>query len=223
MEISVMFAKYSRYYDLFNQDKPYKKEIEFVYWWAKKPRTIFDIGCGTGNYWKYYPIKTKIFGVDKSRAMVELTDGKLFPNFKREIMCADITKFKMESKFDCATALFDVINYISKHDWWKNIPVKEGGYFIFDVFNSEKVYNDRFRTTIKNVKGISRSIIPINYNGNSVDLLIDVYVGKKVFREKHKIYIYNKEQLSNFCGKEFRIIEIKETDKWQQWWKLQKI
>ena len=211
-----MFNSYANYYDLFNQDKPYKKEIEFVYRWAGKPKSIFDIGCGTANYWKYYPKKTRIFGVDKSESMIDQSKDH------SEILKADITKIKIESQFDCATALFDVINYIQKHDWWNKIPVKQGGYFLFDVWDTEKINKEGFRTTIKNVKNISRNIIPINHDGKSVELLIDIYVGKKVFREKHKMYLHTHADIVKFCGKEFEIDSVKATNTWQIWYKLRR-
>ena len=207
---------YSKYYDLLNRDKPYQKEIKFVYRWAKKPKSIFDIGCGTGSYWKYYPPKTKIFGVDKSRSM------SAQPNDRGEIICADITGLKVESQFDCATALFDVINYIPTHDWWKRIPVKKMGYFIFDIWDKNKIDQDGFRTTVKNIGDISRSIIPINHNERSVTLLIDVYVGKKYFKEKHKMYLHSHEDILNFCGKEFEIVSVKSTKFWQTWYKCKR-
>src|SRR3990167_8823969 len=194
-----MFAeKYSKYYDLFNSDKPYKKEIEFVYRWAGKPKTVLDLGCGTANYWQYYPIKTKILGVDKSRAMVELTDGKLFPNFKREIICADVTELNFDSQFDCATALFDVINYIPRHDWWKNIPVKKGGYFIFDIWDKEKVNQDGFIIKAKANGTSIRIITPIGYDGKQVDLKIEIFADCGVIEERHRMYIYGYDDILKF-------------------------
>ena len=62
--------QYSKFYDLFNHDKPYKKEIEMIYKWAEYPKTIFDIGWGTANYWKYYPKKVQLLGIEKSKKMI---------------------------------------------------------------------------------------------------------------------------------------------------------
>lgn len=210
-----MFAKpYARYYDLFNSDKPYKKEIEFVYGWSGKPKSIFDIGCGTGNYWKFYPNKTRILGVDKSSSMVEMCRDH------REILCADITTLKVESNFDCATALFDVINYIPRHDWWKNIPVKKGGNFVFDLLDKKKIDQDGFRETTKKVKGIFRRITPLSWNDSYVDLSLEVYEGKNLFEELHRMYLYSHEDIESFCGKEFELVEMRKTKRWQTWYKL---
>jgi|SRR3990167_1470212 len=212
-----MFSKYARYYDLFNQNKPYKKEIEFVYQWAKKPRTIFDIGPGTGNYWKFYPKKTVLFGVEKSKSMADRA------NVVEEIVCADIRNFRMESRFDCATALFDVINYISTNDWWKNIPVKKGGYFIFDIWDKEKVNQDGFIIKAKANGTSIRIITPIGYDGKSVRLNISVFENDlPQFEEIHQMYVYSHEDILRFCGKEFEVAEVKPTERWQAWYKLRR-
>ena len=181
-----MFNSYARYYDLFNQDKPYRKEIEFVFKWADKPKSIFDIGAGTGSYWKYYPKETVLVGVDKSRGMA---------HHSKDIAYADITTYKHgKERFDCATALFDVINYIPRHDWWKSIPVKKGGYFIFDIWDKEKVLADGFKETLKRIDGIIRKITPVKFDGQQVDLDIKIINGKKEFSERHKMYVYSQKK-----------------------------
>src|SRR3990167_1409717 len=207
-----MFDSYSRFYDLFNQDKPYKKEIEFVHRWAGKPKSIFDIGCGTGSYWSYYPQGTHIVGIDKSQDMAD--KGK-------RIVCGDVTKFKTGARFECVTALFDVLNYIPKHDWWKNIPVKEGGFFIFNILDNKKFLKDGFSETNKYAMEMMRTINPIKHDSRSVDLLIEIFgESGRLFQEIHKMYIHSHADIKRFCGKEFEIVEVKPTKKWMTWYKL---
>jgi len=206
-------SHYANYYDLFNQDKPHKKEIQFVYKWAERPKWIFDIGCGTANYWRYYPQKTHILGVDKSSAMA---------GNNSRIISADITEYKHLGRFDCATALFDVINYIPKHDWWKNIPIDSGGYWIFDIWNKEKVDKEGFQETFKRIGNVSRRITPLGYDGKEVSLKIEVSCGDQIFIEEHKMYVYGREDIEKFCGNEFEIVDLKPTEKWQEWYKLKR-
>lgn len=72
-----MFNKgYARYYDLFNQDKRYRKEIEFVFKWAEKPAKILDFGAGTAGYWKYYPKSAMVLGIEKSKDMINMSENK---------------------------------------------------------------------------------------------------------------------------------------------------
>ncbi len=209
-----MFARtYAKFYNVLNKNKDYKKEIKFVYKWADKPKSVFDIGAGNGDYWKYYPPKTIVIGVEKSKAMAGVN-----PN----IVCLDVMNYKCGNaiQFDCATALFDVINYIPEHTWWKNIPLKKGGYFIFDIFDKNKVEKDGFKETSRTVDGTHRKITPQKYNGKMVDLKIEVWNDLESFVENHRMYIYSIKDIATFCGKQFDIVGAKQTETWRQWFKL---
>ena len=219
-----MFAKtYAKYYDLLNSDKPYKKECAFVYKWAEKPKSIFDIGAGTGNYWKYYPSDVDMFGVDNSPEMTDRAS---------ELICivyGDIMRYKLHSQihpcgYDCATALFNVINYIPKHDWWaENINLKKGGYFIFDVWDKKKVDTSGFRMTIKSKSGITRIINPLSYDGKRVKLNVTLASADFEETELHTMYIYNEAEIKRFCGRQFKIVDKKETKTWQTFYKLRRV
>ena len=208
-----MFRNYADYYDLFNSDKPYKKEIGFVYKWANKPKFIFDIGCGTASYWKYYPEDVSIIGLDKSRQMGRKNDHIIF---------ADVEKYKHNSEFDCATALFDVINYIPRHEWWANIPVKKGGYFIFDCWDKKKVDREGFEYTLNQKGSAFREIRPINYDGKKVSLSIEVWDSMTHFTEVHEMYVHSRKEIEGFAKNLFEIVKIIPTKKWQTWYKLKR-
>mgnify|MGYP001559770430 FL=1 len=207
---------YSKYYDLLNQAKPYKKEIEFIYKWACKPETIFDIGAGTASYWKYYPKNTILFGIDKSEDMVKQSCGR--------VSWLDITLGTLPwPPFDCATALFDVMNYIPLHDWWRNIPLKSGGYFIFDLWHKEKVDAEGFKTTIKRIEDVTRIVKPLGYDGKKVRLEVWIGCGKKEHTEIHEMYVYSFDDIKRFCGKDFEIVDTRSGKDWQMWMKLRRL
>ncbi len=221
-----MFAKhYAQYYDLFNNDKPYKKEIEFVYKWAEKPTSILDIGAGTANYWDFYPKEVGFkIGIEKSKDMIKKSKYKFFL-FDFDLVGLKLwpTTVARNIEFDLATALFDVLNYIPTHDWWKFMPIKKGGYFIFDVFNKEKVDKEGFGWTENKCGNITRKIKPIQYDGKTVDLEIEVEDNGLVFKEQHRLYIHSQEDIEKFCGSEFEIVDTKSTKgSWQKFWKLRR-
>ena len=211
-----MFASnYARYYELFNQDKPYKEEVGFVYLWADKPKSILDVGCGTAHYWKHYPKEVVLTGVDVSRSMACQS---------KNIICTDVSKFTSRKVYDTATALFDVINYIPRHEWWNKIPVKKGGYWIFDLWDKEKVMRDGFQTTTKKVDDAVRKISPVKVGGfyESVDLKVEVTHGETHFSEIHKMYLYSREDIEKFCGDDFEIVDERATKTWQSWFRLRR-
>jgi len=188
-----------------------------VHQWAKAPLSVFDIGCGTANYWEFFPKSCFVSGVEKSREMREAS------KYKERIIQADILNIinlEFERKYDCATALFDVINYIPVHNWWKSLPIKKGDYFIFDIWDKAKVDREGFRETLKRKDAISRRIIPSNYDGKTVDLRVEVRDGDITFSEEHRMYVYSHKEIEKFCGDDFEIVEVKPTTGWQCWYKL---
>lgn len=220
------FGEYARYYDLIYKDKPYEKECKFVDGWADYPHFILDIGCGTSSYWKYFSTE-HIHGIEKSKEMINQS------LFKDYIKHADITKIDPKilylmhiHSYNCITALFDVINYIPTHKWWKHLPLRKGGYFIFDIWDKKKVDKDGFSYTEKKIGDFYRIMRPVQVHDQ---LKIYIYLVKrsayedKVFVwEIHNVYIWSEKDIKKFCGKEFKIVDKKETDTWQVWYKLQK-
>lgn len=213
-----MFDKhYAKYYDLFNREKPYKEEIDLVYKLADKPEWIFDIGPGTAVYWKYYPKKVKLFGVDRSPAMIEMADKS-----RGQIVCADIRDYAHNGKFECVTALFDVINYIPRHDWWGNLPLETGGYFLFDIWDKEKVDKDGFKKTVKVVDGATRTITLVSYENGKVTFELKIEDKETILKEMHWMYLYSQDDIKGFCGDSYEISDIVKTKSWQSWYKLKR-
>ena len=93
---------------------------------------IIDIGCGQGYFLENLMINKKTaFGIDLSAEQIKACDER---NLNAKVMdLADV-----QGKFDCATAIFDVLNYIPKEDLKTfitqvNVVLNQGAYFIFDV------------------------------------------------------------------------------------------
>lgn len=217
-----MFADhYAKYYDLFNDDKKYAKEIDFVYDWAGKPQSILDIGCGTASYWKYFPDNIDMTGIEQSCPMMYQS------TYRNYIIQANIQRVKFGKKnlYDCVTALFDVINYIPDHSWWNRLPLKSGGYFIFDIFDKQKVDKQGFQTTVKTRGYFERYIRPISYDGKVA--VLKAYLSGYdehdfLESEQHKLYIWSESNIRRMARKSFEIVEIKKTKRWQTWYKLRK-
>lgn len=221
-----MFNKnYAQYYDLFNKNKPYKKEIQFVHEWAKKPKSIFDIGCGRASYWQFYPKYVQLLGIDSSRAMA---------HGNKDVVIADIQNYRTKKRFEAVTALFDVLNYIEHHGWWKNIPIELGGYFIFDIWDKEKVDRNGFRKTQRAIGDLIRTVYPFRLK-NRVELrieieekLIDSTSGIELLNhlctEYHRMILHSHEDIHSYAkAGGFKIVDVKPTKKWQIWYKLRKI
>ena len=211
--------KYAEHYDHLNQEKQYKKEVEFIYNWARHPKTILDIGCGTAHYWKFYPKSVEMIGVEKSKDMISASP------YKNLIHCADLNNgidFSAHGSFELVTALFDVINYIQTNDWWGRLPIIPGGYFVFDVWDKEKIAKEGFKTTIRKTGGVSRVITPLDFSGDKVILKIDLVKGGFLTTEIHEMFLYDMDDIFEFAGDEFEVADFETTESWQMWWKLKR-
>lgn len=126
-------------YSIIEQDLDFKDEIVKLYDAYEllinqlDKQTLIDIGCGQGDFLLQLGQnkKLKTFGIDLSYEQVKISKQK-----NLDTMCIDIAKVK--SKYDIATAIFDVLNYIKQDELTLFLKstykvLHNGGYFIFDI------------------------------------------------------------------------------------------
>lgn len=125
-------------YAIIEEHLGFKEECEHLYnsianiVFAINPTTVIDIGCGQGDFCQILKSNgIETLGVDLSEKQVEIAKSKGI-NAK----AIDIKDCK--ETFDCATAVFDVLNYIQKNNLEEFIThtynlLEHNGYFIFDV------------------------------------------------------------------------------------------
>ena len=126
-----LYAKVEPYLDFKEEIYTLHKEfLRFVM--VNELDNIIDIGCGQGYFLENLKInKKKYFGIDLSVEQIKVCQEK---NLNAKAIALEDVK----EKFDCATAIFDVLNYIPKEDLkafinQTNIVLNQGAYFIFDV------------------------------------------------------------------------------------------
>lgn len=127
--------------DLYSKVEPYlefDEEIvhlhkEFLnYIFEHDCDNIIDIGCGQGYLLENLAINSKKgFGIDLSAKQIEVCEHKGL-----NAQCIALEDVK--EKFDTATAIFDVLNYIPTAEVKEflnaaNLVLNQGGIFIFDV------------------------------------------------------------------------------------------
>merc|ERR1711879_222638 len=93
---------------------------------------IIDIGCGQGAFIMHLLANgVNAYGIDLSVEQIKVCQAY---NLNADAISLE----KVDEKFSCATAIFDVINYIPKNDlqaFFKDASnvLNNEGYFIFDV------------------------------------------------------------------------------------------
>ncbi len=99
----------------------------------KKLDNILDVGCGQGSFLNQLStLNLNSFGIDLSSEQIKICKQNGIKNVD------SIPLNQVKEKYDCTTAIFDVINYISKKEIKTffddmNLVLNQGGYFIFDV------------------------------------------------------------------------------------------
>ena len=163
----------------------------------QNPSSLIDIGCGQGEFCRIIEsggINT--LGVDLSSKQIEIANSKGI-----NAQCIDIKDIK--EKFDCATAVFDVINYLPKDyikDFFSYVHklLNNGGYFIFDV-NTLYGFEDIAQGTL-NID-LEDKFIAIDANFENETLFTDINLFSKqdeLFKRDSgtiKQYYYSKEKL----------------------------
>ena len=125
-------------YSQIEQDLDFSEEISRLYNQyiniinSKNISKLIDIGCGQGEFLLHIQQNgIDVFGIDLSSSQIEICKSKNIP-----CECIDIKD--ITSKYDCATAIFDVINYIPYDDLKQFFSstydlLEKNGYFIFDI------------------------------------------------------------------------------------------
>jgi len=107
--------EYAEIYDEIYASKNYRAECDFVAGLHKRltgrssPRSVLDLGCGTGRHLSHFPSDAVRIGVDQSLSMVtKARDRGLAPI---EFVHSRIGDFRDSRKFDLVYSLFHVVNY----------------------------------------------------------------------------------------------------------------
>lgn len=106
------------------------------------PEKICDLGCGTGELiYKMNDIyeDTSFIGVDLSDDMLQIAKKKCKDIRNIKFFSKDMRNFKLDSRVDAITCMYDTINHLIKKEHWQDTfksvyeSLKYGGMFILDV------------------------------------------------------------------------------------------
>ncbi len=149
METYKLFANY---YDELMQDVNYEEWFEYTEEifsrFNKKPKTILEMACGTGNL-TYYLCKNgyNVTCFDVSSDMLAIAYNKLFKFKNVNVLSQNMVDFNIYEKFDAVLSICDSINYITnKNDLYKTFVnvhnhLNDKGVFIFDINSYYKLKN----------------------------------------------------------------------------------
>ncbi|MFW2599997.1 class I SAM-dependent DNA methyltransferase [Aliarcobacter butzleri] len=208
-----LYAKVEPYLDF--EEEVYTLHKEFLrFVMVNDLDNIIDIGCGQGYFLENLKVnKKKYFGIDLSVEQIKVCQEK-------NLNAKAIDLKDVKEKFDCATAIFDVLNYISKNELKIFLEqtyeiLNQNAYFIFDV-NSYFGFDEVAQGTITIDAEDKFIAIDANFENNKLQTDITLF-------EKQENGLFSKEQdsiIQEYHSKEFltkileeigfKLIEIKE-------------
>jgi SAM-dependent methyltransferase len=132
------YDKFYRFYDLVMGDRAQAADFTRSLIERHKPETksVLEIACGTGAILGFLAGAYEVTGLDRSPHMLALARRKL-PHIR--FYHQDMTRFRIEQKFDVIVCLFDSINHLlSFREWTKvfrrvALHLNDNGLFVFDV------------------------------------------------------------------------------------------
>ncbi|MDN5077115.1 class I SAM-dependent methyltransferase [Aliarcobacter butzleri] len=191
-----LYAKVEPYLDF--EEEVYTLHKEFLrFVMVNDLDNIIDIGCGQGYFLENLKVnKKKYFGIDLSVEQIKVCQEK-------NLNAKAIDLKDVKEKFDCATAIFDVLNYISKNELKIFLEqtyeiLNQNAYFIFDV-NSYFGFDEVAQGTITIDVEDKFIAIDANFENNKLQTDITLF-------EKQENGLFSKEQdsiIQEYHSKEF--------------------
>ncbi|MFW3440037.1 class I SAM-dependent DNA methyltransferase [Aliarcobacter butzleri] len=191
-----LYAKVEPYLDF--EEEVYTLHKEFLrFVMVNDLDNIIDIGCGQGYFLENLKVnKKKYFGIDLSVEQIKVCQEK-------NLNAKAIALKDVKEKFDCATAIFDVLNYISKNELKRFLEqtyeiLNQNAYFIFDV-NSYFGFDEVAQGTITIDVEDKFIAIDANFENNKLQTDITLF-------EKQENGLFSKEQdsiIQEYHSKEF--------------------
>lgn len=138
------YNRFAYIYDELMHDIDYYSWMEFVKnqfnILNKKPNSILELGCGTGNFTKALCDEGyDVTAFDLSEDMLAIAYDKLHTYKNIQLLKQDINEFKIGKEFDAIFSVCDTINYITDYSDLEKVfsnvysHLSSEGIFVFDI------------------------------------------------------------------------------------------
>jgi SAM-dependent methyltransferase len=227
-----VFQAYGRYYDIIYSDKDYEKECDFLErifqkYLKRKPKTILDVGCGTGGHSVILAKRGyQVTGIDPSEVMIDLAREKAGKNsVDVDFRIMDVRNLRLDQQFDCCVGMFAVMDYLTSNQHLQKAIVnvrrhlKRGGLFIFDFWYGPAVLSigpsERVKTVEKQGVRVIRHVVPrldIFRHTCEVNYHLIVTKNKSIvdeIREKHMVRFFFPQEIRHYLEENaFKLVKM---------------
>lgn len=205
-----MHKNFAYVYDEFTKNVDYESWFKFLRKYLSKKGKLLDIGCGTASITtKFRKYGYDTYGVDISEDMLKVAKAK---DDKIKYFNLDITKEKLDKKFDYITCNFDTVNYFSGYDAMNNFlsncsyMQSKGGILIFDLV-IEQIFEEMFENDIFIDEEENYTAIFRHENLKNNEHLVEITAFIKnddqtysKYVEEHIKYIYDVNEVINMLN-----------------------
>jgi cyclopropane fatty-acyl-phospholipid synthase-like methyltransferase len=185
----------------------------------QKVKTILDMTCGTGSQVFYLAERGyEVIGSDFSPALLVQARSKA-KKMNRDItfIDGDMRDVKI-GKFDAVITMFNAIGHVTKVDFEKTLKnihanLKDGGVYIFDIFNLQAITDDVIDDFAMDIKNVVSGVNIRNIQHSEIDrengLLVshDHYTISKeegdpeIHKNSFSLQIYTASELQSMLGR----------------------
>jgi SAM-dependent methyltransferase len=216
-----VYDRFAEHYDLiYKEIVDYEKETDdfeklFAKFCRKKPRSILDIGCGTGSHSLLLSKRGySVTGIDIAKRMIALAKRKASEEKSDvEFLVQDMRNIDLHRRFDCAICAFGGFGYVLTYADLTRVfeglgkHLNSEGIFVFEFWNVGGIKPSPYQTWMK-IEGksfvlyrLSESNFDAQTNILTVDFnFIELHDGKpaETFSETHKIRCYTAPEIKKY-------------------------
>jgi SAM-dependent methyltransferase len=216
-----VYDRFAEHYDLiYKEIVDYEKETDdfeklFAKFCRKKPRSILDIGCGTGSHSLLLSKRGySVTGIDIAKRMIELAKRKTSEEKSHvKFLVQDMRNIDLHRRFDCAICAFGGFGYVLTYAELARVfeglgkHLNSEGVFIFEFWNVGGIRPSPYQTWMK-IEGksfvlyrLSESNFDAQTNILTLDFnFIELHDRKpaETFSETHKIRCYTTPEIKKY-------------------------
>ncbi len=207
------YKKFGYYYDEVMAKLNYDLWLEFIEPFLQKENSILDLACGTATLCTMLKLKGyDVEGLDLSKTILEIASEKMKINHLNfPLYCMNMTNFRLNKKYNMITCFFDSVNFLPTLKDIKNLfesaslHLKEGGYFIIDVFSKAMMKEYEKNDICEDFVTFKLDWKTKKTSSTSLKHTIKIQEGTDVFIENYYEYYYDIKDLKS---SKFKLIKI---------------
>jgi 2-polyprenyl-3-methyl-5-hydroxy-6-metoxy-1,4-benzoquinol methylase len=175
--LPIEYQEKPEYFDVhnINESTEFKNALIEKLLKAQNVKTVLDMTCGTGSQVFYLAERGyEVIGSDFSPALLEQARKKAaIEDLDLTFVDGDMRNLKA-GQFDAVITIFNAIGHLSKPDFEKTLQnihtnLKEGGVYVFDIFNLLAITDDIIADFAMDIESIVNGVKIRNVQHSEID------------------------------------------------------